>query len=73
MSSLIYAVCSRLFQILTCVRVGTNLDLYQVFFALLSGRFLQNRGAIVPALNDTGLEPDAVRRNSRPVHSALVM
>jgi hypothetical protein len=63
MSSLIYAVCSRLFQILAGVGVGTNLGLYQVFFALLSGRFLQSRGALVPALSDTGLEPEAVRRS----------
>lgn len=63
MSSLIYAVCSRLFQILAGVGVGTNLGLYQVFFALLSGRFLQSRGALIPALSDTGLEPEAVRRS----------
>ena len=63
MSPLLYGLCSRLFQILASVGVGTNLGLYQVFFALLSGRFLQSRGALFPALADTGLEPEAVRRS----------
>jgi hypothetical protein len=63
MSSLIYALCTRLFQILAGVGVGTNLGLSQVFFALLSGRLLQSRGALFPALSDSGLEPEAVRRS----------
>ena len=63
MSSLIYALSSRLFQILAGVGVGTNLGLYQVFFALLSGRLLQSRGALFPALTDSGLQPEAVRRS----------
>jgi hypothetical protein len=54
MSTLIYALCSRLFQILDGVGVGTNRGLHQVFFALLSGRCLQNRGALFPALTDSG-------------------
>lgn len=63
MSTLIYALCSRLFQILAGIGVGTNLGLYQVFFALLSGRCLQSRGALFPALTDSGLPPEAVRRS----------
>lgn len=63
MSSLLYGLCSRLFQILASVGVGTNLGLYQVFFALLSGRFLPSRGALLPALSESGLTPEAVRRS----------
>ncbi len=63
MSPLLYGLCSRLFQILAGVGVGTNLGLYQVFFALLSGRPLQSRGALFPALDDSGLSPEAVRRS----------
>jgi hypothetical protein len=63
MSPLLYAVSTYLFQILTGVGVGTNLGLYQVFFALLSGRLLQSRGALFPALTDSGLPPEAVRRS----------
>jgi hypothetical protein len=51
-----------LVQILASVGVGTNLALYQVFFALLSGRFLGSRGALVPALDNCGLSEAAVRR-----------
>ena len=63
MSPTLYALASYLFQILAPVGVGTNLALYQLFFALLSGRFLPSRGALVPALADTGLPDDAVRRS----------
>ena len=63
MSPILYALATALFQILAPVGVGTNLALYQVFFALLSGRFLSSRGALVPALAATGLSDDAVRRS----------
>lgn len=42
--------------------IGTNLGLFHVLWALLSGRLLQTRGALIPALAATGLEPVAVRR-----------
>ena len=63
MSSLLYALCSRLFPLLQSVGVGTNLALLQIFFALASGRFLPSRGALVPALADIGLSKEAVRRS----------
>jgi len=63
MSPLLYALCTRLFPILACVGVGTNLGLYQLFFALLSGRLLASRGALFPALSDCGLSAEAVRRS----------
>ena len=63
MSSLLYALCARLFPILAKVGVGTNLGLLQILFALVSGRFLANRGALVPALADCGLSDEAVRRS----------
>ena len=63
MSSLLYDLCARLFPILKCVGMGTNLGLLQIFFALVSGRFLTSRGALVPALADTGLSEQAVRRS----------
>src|SRR5579862_4971937 len=63
MFSLLYELCARLFPILAKVGVGTNLGLLQIFFALVSGRFLSNRGALVPALADGGLSDAAVRRS----------
>jgi hypothetical protein len=44
--------------------VGTNLALFWLLWALLSGRFLLSRGAVFPALADLGLPADAVRRSS---------
>lgn len=64
MSPLLYGLCRRLFQILASVPVGTNLGLLQVCFALLAGRFLSSRGALFPALADTGLSQEAVRRSA---------
>ena len=63
MSSLLYALCSRLFPLLQQVGVGTNLALLQILFALVSGRFLNSRGALVPALDDMVLSKEAVRRS----------
>ena len=43
--------------------VGTNLGLFWLRWALLSGRFWPSRGAVFPALADLGLPADAVRRS----------
>ena len=63
MSSLLYDLCARVLPVLAWVGVGTNLGLLQIFFALVSGRFLANRGALLPALADCGLSDEAVRRS----------
>ena len=42
--------------------IGTNLGLFHVLWTLISGRRLQTRGALIPALSATGLEPAAVWR-----------
>ena len=44
------------------VPLGTNLSLFHILWTLISGRLLQTRGALIPALAATGLEPAAVRR-----------
>src|SRR5438105_2697974 len=43
--------------------IGTNLRLFWLLWALISGRFLLSRGAVFPALADGGLPADAVRRS----------
>jgi len=59
----IYYRIKRLLQILLRrVPLGTNLGLLHLFWALMSGRFLQSRGAVFPALADLGLPDAAVRR-----------
>jgi hypothetical protein len=49
--------------VLADVPVGTNLGLFWLLCALLSGRFLLRRGAVFPALAAGGLSAAAVRRS----------
>jgi hypothetical protein len=62
MSSIVYRISCLLEQVVRPVPVGTNLGLFSLLFALLSGRLLASRGAVFPALADLGLCPAAVRR-----------
>ena len=63
MSTIVYRISVLLGGILADVPVGTNLGLFWLLWALLSGRFLLSRGAVFPALADGGLPADAVRRS----------
>lgn len=63
MSTIVYRISVLLDRILTHVPVGTNLGLFWLLWALVSGRFLLSRGAVFPALADRGLPADAVRRS----------
>jgi hypothetical protein len=62
MSDICYEINALLCQVLAGVPVGTNLGLFHLFWALLTGRFLTYRGAIFPSLDALKLLPDAVRR-----------
>jgi len=64
MSEIVYRIIRLLTALLRSVPIGTNLGLFHLFFAFLSGRFLPSRGALFPALADLGLSDDAVRRAS---------
>ena len=64
MSTPVYRTVTLLEQTLKGVPIGTNLGLFQLMFALTSGRFIQSRGAVFPALNDLGLAPNEVHRAS---------
>ena len=63
MSIIVYRISVLLSAILADVPVGTNLGLFWLLWALISGRFLLSRGAVFPALADGGLPADAVRRS----------
>lgn len=63
MSIIVYRISVLLGAILADVPVGTNLGLFWLLWALISGRFLLSRGAVFPALADGGLPADAVRRS----------
>ena len=63
MSTIVYRISALLGAIVAGVPVGTNLGLFWLLWALISGRFLRSRGAVFPALADGGLAADAVRRS----------
>ena len=62
MPTLVYRITEVLSAIVIDLPLGTNLGLFQIIWTLISGRLLQTRGALIPALAATGLEPAAVRR-----------
>jgi|SRR5579862_1842336 len=62
MSLTVYRITNLLRTLLRRVPIGTNLGLFHLFWALLSGRFLSSRGAVFPALAALGLPKEAVRR-----------
>ena len=62
MPTIVYRIIEVLSPIVMDLPVGTNLGLWQLLWALISGRLLAQRGAIIPALAASGLKPEAVRR-----------
>jgi hypothetical protein len=64
MSTIVYRISVLLGVLLAEVPVGTNVGLFWLLWALISGRFLLSRGAVFPALADGGLPAQAVRRSS---------
>jgi hypothetical protein len=62
MSTLIYRIHSLLSCVVSSVGVGTNLDVFLLLWTILSGRLLQSRGGVIPALSLFGLPDSTVRR-----------
>jgi hypothetical protein len=52
MSTIVYRISVLLGAILADVPVGTNLGVFWLLWALISGWFLLSRGAVFPALAD---------------------
>jgi hypothetical protein len=57
----VYRTVLFLSQLLARLPIGTNLALAHLIFTLLAGHLLQNRGALFPALAQTGLNDSQVR------------
>lgn len=64
MSPIVYRITALLEQLLQGVPLGTNLGLYRLLFALLSGHFLAERGAVFPSLERLGLRKEEVHHAS---------
>lgn len=62
MSSILYRINHVLSCVVADVPLGTNVDLFHLLWTLLSGRLLQGRGAVIPALAAVGLAAATVRR-----------
>jgi hypothetical protein len=62
MPALVYRITEVLSVLVMDLPLGTNLGLFHILWTLLSGRLLQTRGALIPALAASGLAPAAVRR-----------
>lgn len=62
MSILVYAIVQLMCGVLVSVPLGTNRDLFILLWALMSGRFLSNRGAVFASLDAMGLSAPEVRR-----------
>src|SRR5205823_5594304 len=63
MSSILSRINSVLSCVVASVPIGTNLGLFHLLWMLLSGRWLQSRGAVIPGLAGLGLAAEAVRRS----------
>ena len=62
MPEVVYRISSLLSRLVGPLPVGTNLGLYHLLWVLISGRLLESRGAVTPALAAFGLSAAAVRR-----------
>jgi hypothetical protein len=62
MPTLVYRIIEVLSELVSGLPIGTNLGMFQLLWTLLSGRLLVSRGALIPALAASGLQPAAVRR-----------
>ncbi|MEM9276444.1 MAG: hypothetical protein AAGA80_26365, partial [Cyanobacteria bacterium P01_F01_bin.143] len=49
--------------IVQTVPVGTNLALIHLMWSILNGSFLESRGAIFPALEESGFSTKGIRRS----------
>ena len=58
----VYRTASFLCQLVACLPIGTSLGLVHLLWAILSGGLLTSRGAVFPALGQTGLSDPETRR-----------
>lgn len=65
MSPIVYRMMEVLKALVEPCPVGTNLGLLHLFWAVVSGRLLSSRGAVIPALWACGFERAAVFRSWR--------
>jgi hypothetical protein len=63
MSPIVYRITSLLYSVVYSLPIGTNLGVFLLLWTFLTGRLLQTRGALIPALDGFGLPEEGVRRS----------
>jgi len=62
MSRIVYRITDLLYSVVASLPIGTNLGVFVLLWTFLSGRLLESRGAVIPALDAFGLSEEEVRR-----------
>jgi len=62
MPTTVYRIIEVLSVLVTDLPIGANLAIFHLLWTVLSGRLLESRGAIIPALGASGLKADGIRR-----------
>ena len=62
MPQIVYRTCWLLCHVVQTLPIGTNLGILRLLWTLLSGRLLESRGALFPALTSAGLSDQEARQ-----------
>jgi len=65
---IVYRAHQALIAITQNLAIGTNLRIHNTLFTLISGRLLESRGAIIPALSSMGLNQNDCLRTRVAIH-----
>jgi len=61
MPQIVYRTCWLLCHLVQVLPIGTNLGILRLLWTLLSGKLLESRGALFPALTSAGLSDQEAR------------
>ncbi len=61
MPDIVYRTCRLLCYVVQTLPIGTNLGIFRLLWTLLSGRLLESRGALFPALTSAGFSDAQAR------------
>ena len=62
MPAIVYRTCHLLCYVVAVLPIGTNLGILRLLWTLLSGRLLESRGALFPALTSAGFSDGEARQ-----------
>jgi hypothetical protein len=68
MPQIVYRTCCLLCHLVQILPIGTNLGILRLLWTLLSGKLLESRGALFPALTSAGLSDQEARGAQAALH-----